>query len=55
MTSICHATSARSRAKSIVENLKELLPRQQFAIAIQAAVGKKVRSVNRTISLKSAS
>ncbi len=42
MTSICHSSQARSRAREVVERLRDVLPRQQFAVAIQAAVGKKV-------------
>ncbi len=35
MAVVSHAGSARKRAKAIVKKLCELLPRQQFAIAVQ--------------------
>jgi elongation factor 4 len=42
LASICHTSKALGRAKSVVANLKDELPRQQFSIAIQAAVRGKV-------------
>ena len=36
MSTICHASKLRERAKAVVFRLKTELPRQQFAIAIQA-------------------
>ena len=36
---ICHHESAQSRGRQLAEALKELIPRQQFDIAIQAAIG----------------
>ncbi len=39
---IVHKASAYQRGKSIVNNLKELLPRQQFELPIQAVIGSKV-------------
>ncbi|MFN5057287.1 MAG: translation elongation factor 4 [Verrucomicrobiota bacterium] len=41
-SSIVHATTADGRGRALCEKLKELLPRQLFKIAIQAAVGSKV-------------
>jgi GTP-binding protein LepA len=41
-SSIVHASTADGRGRNLCERLKELLPRQLFKIAIQAAVGSKV-------------
>ena len=42
LASIVHASRSRQRAKAIAARLKEELPRQQFAIAVQVAVGSRV-------------
>ncbi len=39
---ICHRDSAESRGRQMCERLKELIPRQMFKIAIQAAIGGKI-------------
>lgn len=39
---ICHQDNARYRGLAITEKMKELIPRQMFDVAIQAAIGNQV-------------
>jgi GTP-binding protein LepA len=39
---IVHRTRAEQRGRSIIEKLKDIIPRHQFMIALQAAVGGKI-------------
>ena len=42
MSSLVHRTKADPFGRRICKKLKELLPKQQFVIAIQAAIGQKI-------------
>ncbi|XP_076458325.1 translation factor Guf1, mitochondrial-like [Babylonia areolata] len=42
LTMICHTSRARETAKRVCEKLRDTIPRQQFGIVIQAAVGSKI-------------
>lgn len=42
LSSLVHKTKAEAFGRQICKRLKELLPRQQFLIAIQAAIGAKI-------------
>ena len=44
LSALLHADNAYTIGKKIVEKLKELIPRQQFDIPIQAAIGAKIIS-----------
>ncbi|MBT8144700.1 MAG: elongation factor 4, partial [Gammaproteobacteria bacterium] len=41
---IVHRESARERGREVVERLRELIPRQMFDVAIQAAIGSQIIS-----------
>ncbi len=42
LSAIVHAENVRSRGRELVEKMRELIPRQMFDVAIQAAVGSQV-------------
>ncbi|MBI4462436.1 MAG: elongation factor 4, partial [Acidobacteria bacterium] len=39
---ICHRQEAYARGRALVERLRQLIPRQQFEVALQAAIGGRV-------------
>lgn len=42
LTMICHSSRARDTARRVCQKLQESIPRQQFGIIIQGAVGSKI-------------
>ena len=44
LSQILHKDNAYKRSKELIENLKKLIPRQNFEITIQGCVGSKVLS-----------
>jgi len=52
LSALLHADNAYSIGKKIVEKLKQLLPRQQFDIPIQAAIGAKIIARETTKALR---
>ncbi len=49
---ITHKTKSVSRGRQLVEKMKELIPRQMFEVAIQAAIGKRVIARESVSALK---
>jgi len=52
LSALLHADNAYSIGKKITEKLKELIPRQQFDIPIQAAIGAKIIARETTKALR---
>jgi GTP-binding protein LepA len=52
LSALLHADNAYSIGKKIVEKLKKLIPRQQFDIPIQAAIGAKIIARETTKALR---
>ena len=42
LATIVHRVAAQAKARQLTESLKEVIPRQQFDVAIQAAIGGKI-------------
>lgn len=52
LATLLHESEAYRRGKEIVETLKEELPRQQFVVKLQAAVGSKILASERISSFR---
>ena len=42
LSTICHRSNARYRAREVVSRMRELIPRQMYDVAIQAAIGAEI-------------
>jgi GTP-binding protein LepA len=42
LSTICHRANARYRARDVVSRMRELIPRQMYDVAIQAAIGAEI-------------
>ena len=42
LSTICHRSNARYRAREVVAKMRELIPRQMYDVAIQAAIGAEI-------------
>nr|MBP9889424.1 elongation factor 4 [Leptospiraceae bacterium] len=42
LSTIVHKSRAESRGRAVIEKLRELIPRQQFLIALQASIGARI-------------
>ncbi|MEI8348778.1 MAG: translation elongation factor 4 [Candidatus Omnitrophota bacterium] len=49
---LVHKEKVESKARTMVEKLRELIPRQQFDVSIQAAIGSRVIASERVSALK---
>jgi GTP-binding protein LepA len=49
---LVHKEKSEAKARTVVEKLKELIPRQMFEINIQAAIGSKVIASERVSALR---
>ena len=49
---LAHKQKAESKARTIVEKLKELIPRQMYEVRIQAAIGARIIASERVSALK---
>ena len=51
---LCHRSQAFSKGKSLVQKLRELIPRHQFKVQIQAAIGSRVIAAESISPMKKA-
>ena len=51
---LCHRTQAFSKGKALVQRLRELIPRHQFKVQIQAAIGSRVIAAESISAMKKA-
>src|SRR5690606_19629927 len=52
LSALIHADNAHNIGKKMCEKLKELIPRQQFDIPIQAAIGETIKALRKDVTAK---
>jgi GTP-binding protein LepA len=52
LSTICHTESAYQRGKALVQKMRQLIPRQMFEVAIQAAIGGRIVARETVVAMR---